>query len=443
MSLQADHLAGRLAQRCARDWQPSLPGAIQAEFRSIVRTAFIDTLACILAGRGEPVTACVNAWAGRPSMDNPARAGETDPALAALLNATCGHALDFDDVGLAGHPSVILIPVLLAEHEAHGVHGFDLVQAYAKGYAVWAELARRMKVHLHGRGWHPSAVFGTVAAAAAAAASRRLPPEQTAHALGIAASSAAGLIANFGSMTKPLQVGRADRSGIEAAELAAAGIDASPDALDGPTGLLAALAGPENADRGPAIPGQFEDALRRQRPGIKKYPVCYAAHRIVDAVLDLRAAQGLQPGHIERIDATLSSTAAGVLRHHQPQTLSEARFSLEFVIGVALVHGAVGTPQVQLSNLGHPDVKAVMGRVHTGTIDTRCPFEPSFAFEDRVRITTRDGRVLDSGPIRFARGHAMLPLAEGDLISKLVACADDDRRLAEAALTRVDSALRG
>ena len=443
MRLQADHLAARLAKRCTEDWQRSLPGTVQTELRSIVRTAFIDTLACILAGRAEPVTARVNAWAGRPSMEYPARAGETGPALAALLNATCGHALDFDDVGLAGHPSVVLIPVLLAEHEAHGTHGFDLVQAYAKGYAVWAELARRMKVHLHGRGWHPSAVFGTVAAAAAAAAARRLPAEQTAHALGIAASSAAGLIANFGSMTKPLQVGRAARAGIEAADLAAAGIDASPDALDGPTGLLAALAGPENADRNPVLVEKFEDALRGQRPGIKKSPICYAAHRIVDGVLDLRAAQGLQPGDIERIDATLSKTAASVLRHHQPHTLSEARFSLEFAVAVALVHGAVGTPQVQLANLGDPDVMGLMGRVHTGTVDTRCPLEPSFAFEDRVWITTRDGRVLDSGPIRFARGHAMLPLAEADLIEKLVACADGDRLLAEAALARIDSALRG
>jgi aconitate decarboxylase len=443
MSPTADHLAGRLAERCSRDWQPGQGGAVEAEFRSIVRTAFIDTLACILAGRNEPVTARVNAWAGRASLDFPAGAAETGPAMAALLNATCGHALDFDDVGLAGHPSVVLIPVLLAEHEAHGVHGFDLVQAYAKGYAVWAELARRMKVHLHGRGWHPSAVFGTVAAAAAAAAARRLPAEQTAHALGIAASSAAGLIANFGSMTKPLQVGRAARSGIEAADLAAAGIDASPDALDGPAGLLAALAGPENADREPALMEDFEDALRRQRPGIKKYPICYAAHRIVDGVLDLRAAQGLQPDDIESIDATISRTAAGVLRHRQPQTLSEARFSLEFAVAVALVHGAVGTPQVQLPNLEDPDVRGLMERVHTATVDTRCPLEPSFAFEDSVRITTRDGRVLDSGPIRFARGHAMLPLAEAELIAKLVACADGDRRLADAALARVDAALRG
>lgn len=450
MTHGAQHLGILLAEQCAGDWTARFDAAAQEDLRAIVRTAFIDTAACMFAGRSEPVTARTVQWAsdrfggGTPAL--PVRAGEgaLAPPIAALLNAVAGHALDFDDVGLAGHPSVVLVPALLAVHEADGVSGFALVQAYAKGYAVWAELQSRMTVHLHGRGWHPTAVFGTVAAAAAVASARQLPVAQLAHAIGIAASSAAGLIANFGSMTKPLQVGRAARAGIEAAEWAACGIDSSPDALDGTTGLLAALGGPGNARLDLALSTGFDTSLLRLRPGIKKYPVCYAAHRVADGVLDLVAAHGLRPDKVAGVDATISTTTAAVLRHHAPTTLAEARFSLEYVVATALVRGALGLREVSEDSLADPAVRALMPRVRTHTVDTRCPLEPSFAFEDRVAITTVDGAVLESGPIRFARGHAQLPLDESQLRAKLFACLNpDEAPLGIKTLARIDAALKG
>jgi 2-methylcitrate dehydratase PrpD len=442
-------LGALLAAQCAADWSTRFDAPAQDALRAIVRTAFIDTIACMFAGGGEPVTSRVAQWAGYRfgdgAMPLPARAGRgaLAPPMAALINATAGHALDFDDVGLAGHPSVVLVPALLAVHEADGVRGLALVQAYAKGYAVWAELQTRMTVHLHGRGWHPTAVFGTVAAAAAVASARQMPPVQLAHAIGIAASSASGLIANFGSMTKPLQVGRAARAGIEAAELAACGIESSPDALDGATGLLAALGGPGNARLEPALSEGLEASLLRLRPGIKKYPVCYAAHRVADGVLDLVAAHGVRPAEVTSVDATISATTAAVLRHHAPATLAEARFSLEYVVATALVRGALGLRDVSDDSLADPAVRALMQRVRTHTIDTRCPLEPSFALEDRVTITTETGDVLDSGPIRFARGHAQLPLDESQLRAKLFGCLNaEDEGAGIELLARIDAALK-
>jgi aconitate decarboxylase len=442
-------LASVLAARCADDWSTRLGPEHRREMRSIVWTAFVDTLACILAGRDEPVTRQVAQWAGVPLAGGAdllpvrSRPDASAPALAALLNATAGHALDYDDVGLAGHPSVVLVPALLAVHDADHVHGFDLVQAYAKGYAVWAELQSRLSVHLHARGWHPTAVFGTVAAAAAVAAARRLPADRFAHALGIAASSASGLIANFGSMTKALQVGRAARAGFEAVELAACGVTSSPDSLDGAAGLLAALGGPGNARLNADVDQDFETTLARVRPGIKKYPVCYAAHRVVDGVLDLRATHGLVPSDIAAVDATISRTTAAVLRHHAPATLSEARFSLDYAVATALVRGGLGLREVDEAGLRDPTIRDLMPRVRTHTVDTSCPLEPSFAYEDRVVITTTRGTVLDSGPIRFARGHALRPLDEAEVRAKLLACVRvDETALAAATLARIDAALR-
>ena len=441
-------LSQELGRLCGQDWRERFSAQQRDELTAIVRTAFIDTSACILSGRDQDAVRIAAQWAGArfaPLPQSTILFGQErmSSAAAALVNAVAGHALDYDDVGMAGHPSTVLMPALWAEHERSGASGFDLVQAYAKGYAVWGELARRMKGSLHARGWHPTAVFGAIGAAAAVSALRGLTAGQCAHAISISASMAGGVIANFGSMTKPLHAGKAAEAGVAAAELAQAGFTASPDALDGKAGLLAALMGPEHVDLESALPSDADAMLLHTRPGIKKYPVCYAAHRVIDGVIDLARAHGISAPDVERIDATISQTTAAVLRRHSPQTLDEARFSLEFCLPAALVHGRLGLAQVSEIVLHDPAVRALMTHVHTHTVNTSCPIEPSFALNDQVTITLRDGRVLDSGAIRFARGHAQLPLSETQLLEKLDSCAGPGgQALAARIVQQVTAALR-
>lgn len=437
-------LTGQLAQRCQGRWFEA--EAELAPVRPIVRTAFIDTAACMLAGRDEAPTRHVLEWLARRAA--PAREAAVlfgpvrmDSPSAALVNGVAGHALDFDDTGLAGHPSVVLVPALLAEHERLGIAGAPLVEAYAKGYAVWGELQRRLRVSLHQRGWHPSSVFGTVAAAAAVASLRGLDEPRCAHALGIAASAAGGVVANFGSMTKPLHIGHAARAGIEAVDLAQAGLDASPDALDGPAGLLVALAGDASrVDLETPVAPDLETTLLRLRPGIKKYPVCYALHRLVDGALDLVELQGCSAADVAAVHGTLSETAAAVVRHHRPATVTEARFSAEFALAAAIVHRRLGIAETSPETLRDPTLRELMERVSIDTVQTRCPLEPSFAFTDELTITLHDGRVLRSGPIRYALGHAERPLAEAQLREKLRSCAGDDGEALEV-LRHVERAL--
>jgi 2-methylcitrate dehydratase PrpD len=441
-------LTQALARRCVTDWSAQLAAPERDALASLVRTAFIDTIACILAGRGEEATRVVRQWArARMTAQGCSSvlfgAGRADSATAALVNGVAGHALDYDDVGLAGHPSVVIVPALLAEHERTGQGGFALVQAYAKGYAVWNELQRRIQVPLHARGWHPSAVFGVLAVTAAVASLRGLDERRTAHALGIAASFASGVIANFGSMTKPLHLGRAAEAGIQAVELAQEGLDASADALDARAGLLVALAGdPSRVDLDSTVPEDFASTLLRLRPGIKKYPVCYAVHRVADGVLDLAARHRFTPADVGAVRATISETTAGVLRHHDPRTLTEARFSMEFAVATAIARGRLGIAEVSESSLQDPVVRELMQRVETATVQTRCPLEASFAYTDQVTVTLRDGTVLESGAIRFARGHAELPLDEAQLREKLFSCvATEEAPLARDLLARVDAML--
>ena len=145
------------------------PAALQ-----IVRTGFIDTIATMMAGRDEPVVKVVRthvAANGLPRAE--ARVLFSDERVsardAALINGTAGHALDFDDVAIGGHPSTVLVPAALAEAEAVGASGADAMRAYLIGYEVWAELYTREKDQHHMKGWHPTAVFGVVGAAAISA----------------------------------------------------------------------------------------------------------------------------------------------------------------------------------------------------------------------------------------------------------------------------------
>lgn len=416
--------------------------AVPEDAARIVRTGFIDTIATMLAGRNEPVVGIVKKFvAARGAQAREAQvlfAGERAAAPdAALINATAAHALDYDDVALGGHPSTVLVPAVLAEGERLGASGADALRAYLVGYEVWAELAARDPDPFHLKGWHPTAVLGTVGAAAAAAHLHRLPPEACRTALSLAASMAGGLVANFGTMTKPFHAGRAASCGIEAARLAALGISAAPDALEHNAGFLAAFS-PRGAARRDGAAPNLGRKLRILDSGlsIKKYPMCYGAHRVIDGVLDLARAHDLKAQDVAKVHATIGEAEATMLRNHAPVTGLEAKFSLEFAVASALTRRKVGLAELTDEFVATAPVREAMAKVDIATVDTKCPIEPIFALTDRVVLELRDGRRLDSGEIRFARGNAKLPLAEDDLKVKFLDCAAQAKDLDAGAFFR-------
>ncbi len=395
---------------------------------SIVSTGFMDTLASLIAGRDEPVVGQVSRWVrakGDPRQEasvmlGTERASATD---AALINGTAGHALDFDDVSLGGHPSTVLVPAALAEGQAVGATGAQVMMAYLVGYEVWAELFRREPDAYHTKGWHPTAVFGTVAAAATSAHLRGLNVDQAQAALAIAASMASGLIANFGTMTKPFHAGRAAANGLDAVRLAEAGLSASPDALEHAGGFLQAISPRGLVDRVSPVADQPVPHILTYGLSIKKYPMCYGTHRVIDAVLDLALAHNLQPDQVQRVHATIGKAQGAMLRNHNPVTGLEAKFSLEFAVASSLVSRRVGLRELTDDYVAQPQVRELMGKVSFDTVEGTCPFEPFFALNDRVDIVLNDGRSLSSGDVRFARGNAQLPLAPEALKDKFMDCA--------------------
>jgi aconitate decarboxylase len=317
---------------------------------------------------------------------------------------------------------------VLAEGERLDVSGEQALLAYLVGYEVWAELAAHEPDAYHLKGWHPTSVLGTVGAAAAVAYLHKLSSEQCRNALALAASMAGGLVANFGTMTKPLHAGRAAACAIDAVRLAAAGLTAAPDALEHHAGYLAALS-PKGAASRDGVTASLGKELRVLDSGlsIKKYPMCYATHRVIDGMLDLVNAHDVKAADVAKVHATIGIAQASMLRNHSPQTGLEAKFSLEFAVASSLVARKVGLQQLNDEFVRQPEVREAMSKVDSSTVDTRCPVEPIFSLTDQVVVELKNGRKLDSGEIRFARGNAMLPLKDEELKAKFLDCCSTAR----------------
>ena len=421
--------AGTPIARAAALWLQGLtPAEVPAAAMESVRRGMLDCSGVLLAGRDEPVVALVRTLVQVQARPGPGLApvlvdrGYAAVADAAWIDSVAAHALDFDDTGLDGHPSVVLAPVVHALGEALGIDAAGRRCAYVAGYETWAELVLREPDKHHGKGWHPTAVFGPVAASAAAAWLLKLDAARAEHALGMAASMAAGVVANFGSMAKPVQVGLAARNGILAAQMAACGMTASADALDGPKGLLAALS-PRGRVRLGGEPG-IGRAWRLLEHGIsvKRYPVCYALHRAVDAALALRPQ--LPAGReIRRVVVELGPLQAQMLRQDLPRTGLQGKFSAPYAIACALLRGHLDLPDLSDAAVAGPDVAALMPRVEVRPLDEPDPADPLFSVADRVEVTLDDGGVWRSEPVRRAKGHASRPLDEEETRQKFVACA--------------------
>lgn len=397
-----------------------------ATAHAVAKTGFIDSIATMIAGRGEDaVRTAFGALA--PLPDGPARlwfgATRTGAAEAALLNGMAAHALDFDDVSLRGHPSAVLVPAIVALAQQRDASGRAMLDAYVAGFEAWGELVDRESGIHHMKGWHPTGVFGAVGAAAACACLMGLDARQASHALGLAASQSAGLMSNFGSMAKPFHAGRAAQAGVLSARLAAAGFTASPDALEHPQGFLAAISPAGDVDReSPADTLGRQWRIEARGLNLKKYPTCYYTHRAIDALLALLARAPLDAAEVASVDVTMSREHATVLRNHRPADALAAKFSIEFAVASALVAGKVSMAQLDDGFVRSAPVQALFGRVHVSFASAYDPDTPGAAFADQVVVRMRDGAVHASEPVHHALGHARRPLPPAMLREKFLDC---------------------
>jgi 2-methylcitrate dehydratase PrpD len=243
---------------------------------------------------------------------------------------------------------------------------------------------------------------------------------------------AGGLVANFGSMTKPFQVGRAAQSGVQAARLAAAGMTASPDALEHPSGFLAALSPKGRIDHKSEL-GRWH--ILRHGLNIKRYPVCYALHRSIDAVLETK----MEAAQVQSVEVRVGKLQAAMLRHSSPQNALDAKFSAQFAMAAAVLQHRVGLSELRDEFVRSEPVQQFMRKVRVSTTDEAHPDEPLFAPFDFVTFKLADGRTVKTAEVRHAKGHARNPIGLEELRAKFDDCTSGRRGVLFEKLLRLES----
>ncbi|MGE0750423.1 MAG: MmgE/PrpD family protein [Variibacter sp.] len=397
--------------------------AIPTRAYEAARIGIADCVATMIAGASEPPVAIVRDLVAEKAGADAAPEVPSGRGLsamdAALVNGVAGHVLDYDDVAMDGHTSVALAPAILAEGWTLNASGADALAAYAAGYELWAALVEQEPGALHDRGFHPTAVWGTLSAAAACARLHKLDEEKTAHALGIAASLAAGLCANFGTMTKSLHAGRTAQSGVLAARLAKKGYTGATDILEHRTGFLLSHSpsGKPNLTGDMALGREWR--LEKTGVNVKRYPICYATHRAIDAMIDLAQDNDLKPDDVKEIQVTLGETQRLMLRNRNPQNGLEAKFSIEFAMASALVARQVGLAQLTDGFVQQPDVSGTFAKVTTATTPSPGSI---FAESDSVSVVLKSGQKIDHAPVTHARGSWENPMSADEFKAKFMDC---------------------
>lgn len=357
-----------------------------------VTHAFTDTLACALAGMRAPVAqlsdTILSASPGPCQVFG--SAARLHPLDAAQRNGIAAHALDYDDCNLEmdGHPSVSIVPALFALAEARNKPGSEVLTAFAAGLEVEIRLARIANPAHAERGWHPTVTFGVIGASVACARLIGLDQDRMATAIAIAASCAAGLRANSGTMTKPFHAGQANRNGLQAALLAEAGFTARHTVLEHRFGFLKAFGDSENLDVEPAISGWGQDyALLSPGIAVKQYPCCAFVHCAIDAAASLRAEVGVVP--VEQIEVVLHRKRLGNIDRPRPTDGLDAKFSTQYLTARALIDGAVGLGDFTSNRLQEENVTRLAEKVILRAHDDDLSL-------GHVHVSLQDGRRLSA-----------------------------------------------
>lgn len=418
--------------------------------RAMAVDAIVDCVGCMLAGSREPIGGSV----ARTLALAPPREGGVPlagtralaaPADAALYLGAVAHALDYDDTNhpAYAHPSAVIVATALALAPLAGARGRDVVTAHALGVEVFGKLGRALNNDHYLRGWHATATFGTLAAVAVAGRMLRLDEDAFVHAIGIAASSAGGLRANFGSMVKPLHAGYAARNGVLAALLAREGLTASEASLDHRYGYASVFNDGLARDLGWLEHwGEPLEILTDFGLALKPYPSCGATHTGIEAAIALHREIAGRP--IAAVRAEVSELAFAPLIHVQAAGPLEGKFSLHFCLAAALLDGRVDLATFSEARVSDPAVRALIDRTTMEAVpryaqDSEFPTTVIVALADDTRLEKtvplaqgKPARWPDAATMaaKFAGCAAgVLDPARRDAAYARLAALDDDRPL--------------
>jgi len=342
-------------------------------------------------------------------------------ADAALVNGTAAHGEDFDDTFEGGpvHSGAVIVPAVLAAAEREYLPGERILLGMAVGMELLCRLGLVAPKAIHKAGFHPTAVLGSLASAFAVGVATAADAQGLRNALGIAGSTASGIIEYLGdgSWTKRMHPGWSAQSGLRAAAMGRAGFFGPAKVLEGEHGFFKAFAPTVE----PMFDKLFEGLSERwvaETITFKPYPCGTMVQPYIDCARKLKA-QGLDTGEIAAIRCRTSEGYVHRLWEpielkRRPPTSYAAKFSIPFGVALGLVRGEAGLADFSDEAIADPALLAV-SRLVSYEIDPDDPYPNRFT--GHVEVTLRDGRVLETRQ-GFMRGGVDAPLTREDVEAK-------------------------
>jgi 2-methylcitrate dehydratase PrpD len=416
-------------------WLAETPHAWPSEAIDSAHLRFIDTISVMLPGAREAVTRrvfeTVAPWGAGPSAAVGMGARLASP-WAAMVNGTAAHALDFDDNfdPAKAHASAVLVPTILAMADQQRASGAACLDAYVAGLQILGRVGQGVNPVHRNRGWHATATVGAIGAAAACARLLGLDAEKAGFALSIATSMAGGFMSQFGTMTKPIHAGLAAKAGVMAASLAASGIDAGLDTLDGRTGMNRLMVGPDyealrdgltHVEHGQTLRFETENIgepllILSSGLKVKRFPNCGSAHRAMDGLLALRAEHGFTADRVREIHVRAPATHLANLMYERPRDPLEAKFSMEYALAMLLLIGDCGVADFTDAQVGRADVQALYSHIHRHPVD-----KSEGEFPTEVEVVLEDGRSFITS-VAMPAGSLAAPFAREQYWDKFDSC---------------------
>ncbi len=385
--------------------------------RHQARRGVMDWAGCALAGARHPTIAkllkVMSALNDAPRAHVLAHDLKIGALEAAIVNGQMGHLLDYDDTHMGGvvlHASSPILSALFALADRGGFTGRDIVTAYAVGFEAGVRAGQAAPGH-HDGGWHLTGTLGSIAAGAACARLLKLSDKQMVHALGIAATQAAGMQQNRGTMCKSFHAGKAAANGLLAALLAEQDFDSSEEIIEGKRGfcrIYSNVAAPERVlDE---IGARFEIT----RNGHKPYACGVVLHPAIDAMIALRAKSGFAPAEVASLRVNVHPMAVRITGLADPQTGLQSKFSIYHSAAVAFMDRDAGIGQYTNEKALDPAIVALRGKVEVLSDETLRKDEA------RAFVTTQDGRQCDVH-IPHASGTVANPMSDEAIEGKFIA----------------------
>ena len=409
---------------------------IPEEVIELGKKSILDGLGLALAGsKAQTGALCrqylqkIGVCNGKSTIVGSAR--KTSPRFAAFVNGVSIHADDFDDTqlavakdrvyGLLVHPTVPVLPAVLALAEHGAVSGKQLTLAYHLGVEVECKIAEAISPRHYQDGFHSTGTCGPFGSAAACAKLLRFEHSKILNTFGLVASQSGGLRENFGTMTKPFQAGHAAESGLVSAELIALGWTAAEQILEADRGFFHAFGGSYD-------PAAIMDRLGKPwtfaTPGIslKPYPSGSLSHPAMTELARLIEVHKLQAAQVEKLDVGANHQMTTTLLHHRPKTGLEAKFSMEFCMAILLLRGKAGLGEFSDQVVQRADVQEMIGRVNF-YVDPEAESTGYDKMTSLLKIHLKDGRVI-TGRADFGKGSPANPMTFEEAAAKFRGCAE-------------------